>query len=291
MPDTVDAYMQMAIQEARLSLREGNHGFGAVIVRDGCVIARAHDLEETTQDPTAHAELLAIRYASQVLGKSLHGCRLYATHEPCPMCASAAVWARLDYVGFGYGISDAIAQGRKRIALGCRDVFSQAGAAIEVEGGLSLEGCAPLYDREVREEICRLRGASSEQLRAHGEALAAKRLRWYQANAGGLALPSGDSLERAYALLLVKLGIRPDEAPVVRRTPTALTFLSANRCPTLEACRILDLDTRRVCSIVTESATEVLLQQLDPRLRFTRRYETLRPHGDCCEETIFLDGS
>ena len=106
-------YMKLAIDEACLSLREGNHGFGAAIVQGEEVIAQTHDTEELDLDPTEHAELKAIRAASAKLGKDLAGCSLISTHEPCPMCATAVVWSKISTVAYGYGICDAILQGRK----------------------------------------------------------------------------------------------------------------------------------------------------------------------------------
>ncbi|MEN6623581.1 MAG: nucleoside deaminase, partial [Smithella sp.] len=83
--------MKIAIKEAEASLREGNNGFGAVIVRDSKIIASSHDKEDTQKDPTSHAEMNVIRQASKKIGKKLSGCILVSTHEPCPMCASAIV--------------------------------------------------------------------------------------------------------------------------------------------------------------------------------------------------------
>ena len=80
----LEKYMQEAISEAMISLREGNHGFGAVIVKDNEIISKAHDLEKTSEDTTSHAEVNAIRLASMIIGKNLNGCTLLSTHEPCP---------------------------------------------------------------------------------------------------------------------------------------------------------------------------------------------------------------
>ena len=71
-------YMKVAFDEACLSLREGNHGFGVVIVHDGEIVSQMHDTEETDQDATAHAELKAIQVASSKLGRDLSGCCLVA---------------------------------------------------------------------------------------------------------------------------------------------------------------------------------------------------------------------
>jgi hypothetical protein len=102
-------------------------------------------------------------------------------------------------------------------------------------------------------------------------------------------LPGRDPLEQAYRLLLARLGIGEEDAPIVERGPDRLVFHSRNFCPTLEACRILDLDTRRVCRLYNEGATGELLRQVDPRLVFRRNYEKLRPYAAYCEEIIELE--
>ena len=84
--------MRIAVEEAKLSLREGNHGFGAVIVKNGEIITSAHDKEDSDNDPTSHAEMNAIREASQKLGKKLSGCILISTHEPCSMCCAGVIF-------------------------------------------------------------------------------------------------------------------------------------------------------------------------------------------------------
>lgn len=94
--------MQEALQEARVGGEAGEVPIGAVIVHEGIVVARAHNLRETAHDATAHAEILAIRAAGQQLGGwRLSGCTLYVTIEPCPMCAGALVQSRVDHVVFG----------------------------------------------------------------------------------------------------------------------------------------------------------------------------------------------
>ena len=94
--------MQIALEEARLAAQKGEVPVGAVVVKDGQVIAKAHNLRELSQDPTAHAELLALRQAAETLQSwRLSGCSLYVTLEPCPMCAGALVNSRVDRVVFG----------------------------------------------------------------------------------------------------------------------------------------------------------------------------------------------
>jgi tRNA(adenine34) deaminase len=97
-----EGFMRLALEEARTAARSGETPVGAVIVRDGKVIARAHNRRELHEDPTAHAEILAIREASQALhGWRLLGCKMYVTLEPCPMCAGAMILARLPELVFG----------------------------------------------------------------------------------------------------------------------------------------------------------------------------------------------
>lgn len=95
-------YMVEALKEAEIAASEGEVPVGAVIVRGGEIIAKAHNMTEQTKDPTAHAEMLAIRQASQRLGGwRLPGCEMFVTAEPCSMCAGAIVWSRIEklYIG------------------------------------------------------------------------------------------------------------------------------------------------------------------------------------------------
>ena len=95
-------HMRLALEEAELAAREGEMPVGCVIVRNGQVIARAHNRCEQDRDATAHAELLAIRRACREKGDwRLNDCTLYVTLEPCPMCAGAMVQARLGHLVFG----------------------------------------------------------------------------------------------------------------------------------------------------------------------------------------------
>ncbi|MFO7294707.1 MAG: tRNA adenosine(34) deaminase TadA [Clostridia bacterium] len=94
--------MQQALVEAQKAYDMGEVPIGAVIVKDGEVIARGHNLRETEKDPTLHAEMVAIREAAKHLGGwRLTGCELYVTIEPCPMCAGAIIQARIQRVVFG----------------------------------------------------------------------------------------------------------------------------------------------------------------------------------------------
>tara|TARA_B100000700_G_scaffold113358_1_gene127437 strand:- start:27 stop:476 length:450 start_codon:yes stop_codon:yes gene_type:complete len=89
-------FMKKAIEEADIALSKGEIPIGAVIVIENQIIARAHNLTETLNDVTAHAEILAITAAANYLGgKYLDGCSIYVTLEPCQMCAGALYWSRI----------------------------------------------------------------------------------------------------------------------------------------------------------------------------------------------------
>lgn len=95
-------YMALALEQARAAAEIGEVPIGAVVVCDGAVVSRAHNLREIDNDPTAHAELLAIRDASQRLGRwRLSDCTVYVTLEPCPMCAGVMHQARIERLVYG----------------------------------------------------------------------------------------------------------------------------------------------------------------------------------------------
>jgi tRNA(adenine34) deaminase len=101
-PETDRQWMSEALDEARAAPRHGDVPAGCVVVREGRIIARAHNRREADADPTAHAELLALRAAAEATGAwRLTGCTVYATLEPCPMCAGALVLARVDRLVYG----------------------------------------------------------------------------------------------------------------------------------------------------------------------------------------------
>ena len=110
-----DRYMRMAVAEAEAAARRGEAPVGCVVVSpEGEVVGRGHNLRETACDPTAHAEVVALRRAGARLGRwRLEGCTAYVTVEPCSMCMGAMVLARL-----------------RRLVFGCRD--PKAGAAVSV---------------------------------------------------------------------------------------------------------------------------------------------------------------
>jgi tRNA(adenine34) deaminase len=101
-PDQHERFMREALREAELAAEAGDVPVGCVLVHGGQIIARAHNHRQRVQDPTAHAELIALREASQQLGSfRMIGVTAYVTLEPCPMCAGAFVNARVPRVVYG----------------------------------------------------------------------------------------------------------------------------------------------------------------------------------------------
>jgi tRNA(adenine34) deaminase len=99
---TDEQYMRMALEEAKAAWEQGEIPVGAVVVAQGRVIGRGHNLTETLHDVTAHAEMQAITAAAETLGgKYLTGCALYVTVEPCVMCAGAIGWSQLGRLIYG----------------------------------------------------------------------------------------------------------------------------------------------------------------------------------------------
>jgi tRNA(adenine34) deaminase len=289
--DYLESYMPGAIDEAMISLREGNHGFGTIIVKENTIIAKAHDEEESNNDPTSHAEINAIKTASKITGKDLKGCILISTHEPCPMCSSAIVWSGINHIAFGYPIGESIEQGRNRIDLTCEEVFRRAGKAIRIDKNILHYRCEVLYRRDVRNEIKRLRKISDEKLSEYNEDSVNRRIEWFNKNRSSFTFINDNLLESAYNLLLCRFNIDKSEAPITEQSRDHITFHSMNFCPTLEACKILNLDTRYICKRYNENSTDTLIKQIDKRLNFSRNYEKLRPHTDYCEEMIRLNNN
>lgn len=99
-----ETYMQKALDEARQAAKEGEIPIGAIVVCGGRIISRTHNLTETLNDVTAHAEMQAITASANYLGgKYLTDCTLYVTVEPCPMCAGAIGWAHIPRIVYGAG--------------------------------------------------------------------------------------------------------------------------------------------------------------------------------------------
>ncbi|HTJ73602.1 MAG TPA: nucleoside deaminase [Verrucomicrobiae bacterium] len=107
-----EKYMQLAIEAAKTSAANGDYGHGAVIVKDGEVISTGFETLKSANDPVnGHAEIDAIRKACSLLGQPyLSGCVMYCTAEPCPMCMSAIIWAKMDAAVYAITRDDMIAE-------------------------------------------------------------------------------------------------------------------------------------------------------------------------------------
>ncbi|MBS3938995.1 MAG: tRNA adenosine(34) deaminase TadA [Peptococcaceae bacterium] len=141
-------FMRAALAEARLAYELGETPVGAVVVRHGQIIGRGHNWRETGHDPTAHAEMLAIRQASLALGGwRLLDCTLYVTLEPCLMCAGAMVLARLPHLV--YGAPDP----KAGVAGSVMDVLStnQLNHRVLVVGGVLAAECGSLLKEFFKE--------------------------------------------------------------------------------------------------------------------------------------------
>ena len=100
----------------------------------------------------------------------------------------------------------------------------------------------------------------------------------------------GTVVEQAYELFSLRyLCIPPDQVPIVEKTEHKIVYRSYNFCPVLEACKVLGLDTRKVCKNVYERPTQAFLSLINPNLRFERNYERIRPYAEFCEEVIKLE--
>jgi tRNA(adenine34) deaminase len=134
-------YMRLALREAERALEQDEVPIGAVVVREGEVLAAARNERELRHDPTAHAEVLALREAGQKLGGwRLPDAVLYVTIEPCAMCAGAIVWARVPRVVYGAADAKAGAAGSVLDVLG----EPRLNWRPEVAGGLLADECAAL---------------------------------------------------------------------------------------------------------------------------------------------------
>ena len=130
-------FMQIAINEAKKS---GNDvPVGAIVIREGNIIAKAHNKKEKINDISAHAEILALKKAAKVLNNwRLDGCIMYVTLEPCPMCASAIINSRITEVYFG---ANDMLYGALGSAIDLRNLYN---SKLKVKGGILEEDCENL---------------------------------------------------------------------------------------------------------------------------------------------------
>jgi guanine deaminase len=143
---TENDFMRLAIRKAQDGIAAGQSPFGSVIVQGGNVVAATHNTVWRDGDPTAHAEVNCIRAAAQALKTiALHGCALYSTTEPCPMCLSAIHWAKIDRVVYGATIADATAAGFCELQIDAKLLAQMGKSHLKVESGLLSKECGDLF--------------------------------------------------------------------------------------------------------------------------------------------------
>lgn len=280
--------MRRAIKQAYLSYRKGGNGFGAVIEKDGKTVAYAFDDESGDCDPTSHAPIKAIRNASKKLGKDLSGCVLVTTMEPCPMCSAAIVWANISEVAYGYSQKQMMYNQKPLVNLASDEVFGKSYSKIRVHPGILADDCAVLYRNDVIDQIKKLRGADDWDLSKINRELKIERYKWFQENKKNFKFLTGNPLDQAYALVKELFGISDSIIPISYRDEKKLVTHWQFFCPTLEACNILGLDTRKVCRTMFGGVTDSLLKNIDPRLGHSIDYESIRPRKKYCEECFTL---
>lgn len=140
-------YMRLAVEKSREGIAAGQTPFGAVIVLDEKVVAAAHNTVWRDGDPTAHAEVNAIRQAAARLRRiDLAGCNMFTTCEPCPMCLAAIHWSKIDRVVYGASIADAAAYGFSELHVGAKQLAEMGGSPLRVELGPCRDECRALFD-------------------------------------------------------------------------------------------------------------------------------------------------
>lgn len=142
-----ETWMAQAIEQARAGVAEGQSPFGAIVVRDGQLVAGGHNEVWHRCDPTAHAEVVAIRNAAAAMKSiDLTGCTMYTTCEPCPMCAAAIHWSRISDVYYGATIADARRAGFNELILAATDVYTMGGSPVRITSGVMQRECAALFE-------------------------------------------------------------------------------------------------------------------------------------------------
>ena len=128
-------FMELAIKKAEEGVKKGNSPFGACIVKNGKVVAVAHNTVLARKDATDHAEINAIHKACKKLkNHELKGCTIYSTTEPCPMCFSAIHWAKIDRIIFGTRIEDVKGLGFSELTIGAEKMKKQGKSEVKVKG-------------------------------------------------------------------------------------------------------------------------------------------------------------
>lgn len=135
-------FMRLALSEAK----KGDSPYGAVIVKDNEVVAKGYNTVRRDSDPSAHAEMNVIRsLTTKIQNPSLEGYTIYATGEPCPMCATACVWTGLAEIIIGASIEDLILVNQSQVRISCEEIIAKSFKDIKVTKGLLKEECIQLF--------------------------------------------------------------------------------------------------------------------------------------------------
>jgi tRNA(Arg) A34 adenosine deaminase TadA len=150
-----EKFMRAAIEEAVKARENGDYAIGAIIVKSDQIIARSPNCTKSEQDPTQHAEVAVIRKAVKALGhRHLLDCTMYTTHEPCPMCSTAAIWARLKCVVVGARMNDMDEHRTnngnshwswRTVSIPAREIFAKGDPKIEIVEDFMREDCRALF--------------------------------------------------------------------------------------------------------------------------------------------------
>lgn len=142
-------FMQLAVQTAQKGILAGAGGpFGACIVKNSKILARAHNEVLRHQDPTCHAEIQAIRLAAKKLKSfDLSGCEIYSTTEPCPMCFAAIHWARISKLFYGTSIKDVAKRGFNELLISNAWLKKISASPLKIRSGLERKICLNLLKK------------------------------------------------------------------------------------------------------------------------------------------------
>lgn len=140
--------MTKCIKLAQDSLKKNGNAVGAIVVKNGKIISRGMTNIKIKNDSTCHAEINAIRLASKKLNnRYLNDCYLYTTYEPCPMCTSAAIWAKMKGIVYGASHKDRTPQEHWRIMIPAMDVIKRGKPKLELYQEFMRDQCIPLLNK------------------------------------------------------------------------------------------------------------------------------------------------
>jgi len=143
---TNEDYMMLAVNKARQGIEAGQTPFGASIIKNGEVIACSHNRVWKETDPTAHAEINAIREAAKKIQSiDLGGSVMFTTCEPCPMCLTAIHWSKIEVVYYGATIADAESAGFQELRMPAKELAQKGGSLLKVERGPCIQECVALF--------------------------------------------------------------------------------------------------------------------------------------------------